>query len=357
MLSFKGLGKKLLLNRKKVDPGKFFFTGDEPDTGIDIQLFKYNQDDCTEELNVKPETIKTFDSKAHMHWLNVYGLNEPETIASICRKHDIHHLVIQDILDVSQRPKFQEYENFAFLTLKSTVPSESVMKTEQISFVFGDNFLLSFQELKADFFEHLRLRLRGKKGIIRERGSDFLLYAMLESILDNYFRTLNELDAKIEAFNFADTRNEASPDVLVEIENYKKFVHFIKKAILPIKEFALNIEREENRYIESRHMKYFFEIKDLCLTLLDNCDLILASLESSSNLFFSIQGHRMNQVMKTLTIVATIFIPLTFIAGVYGMNFSYMPELEWKYGYTAFWAVMLLTITGMLWFLNRKRWL
>lgn len=356
MVSYKKLRKIVLLNRKKSDPGKFIFTGEVPVSEIDIQLIKYNKKECIENRSILHESIEKFQSDGYTYWLNVYGINEPDIIASLCKRHDIHNLVIQDILDVNQRPKFQEFENFSFLTLKSIVPSDSEMITEQISFVFGKNFLMSFQERKADFFEHLRIRLREDKGIIRERGSDYLLYAMLESILDNYFKTLNQLDKEVEEFNFTDTKKEISPDVLLMIENHKKFVHFIKKSILPIKDFTLIIEREENKYIEKRHLKYFLEIKDLCLTLLDSCDIIQASLESSTNLFFSVQGHRMNQVMKTLTIVATIFIPLTFIAAIYGMNFRYMPELEWKYGYAAVWVLIVLIFAGMMLYLKKRKW-
>ncbi len=345
-----------VLNRKKDDPGEYIFTGELKVDEIDIQLFKYSKEECTESKNILPESISSFEKNGEKYWLNIHGLSNPESIASICEKQGIHGLTIQDILDVNQRPKFQEYENFSFLTLKSIVPSENELITEQISFVVGDNFLISFQERKADFFEHLRIRLRENKGILRERSVDYLLYAMLESILDNYFRTLHKLDEEIEGLNFTDNRKDPSPDALQIIESHKKFVHFIKKSILPIKEFTQVVERGDCRLVEKKHLKYFLEIKDLCLTLIDGSDLVLASLESASNLFFSIQGHRMNQVMKTLTIVATIFIPLTFIAGIYGMNFTYMPELEWKYGYLVIWVIFVLVFSGMVISFKRKKW-
>ena len=353
---FKPLRFLSILNRKKEDPSKFIFTGNSDINEIDIQLFKYRKEECEESKNILPDKIKAFEKNGDNYWLNIYGLNETETIASICQKQGIHSLVIQDVLDVNQRPKFQEYEDFSFLTLKSIVPSENGMITEQISFVFGANFLISFQERKADFFEHLRIRLRENKGILRERAADYLLYAMLESILDNYFKTLNKLDEEIGKFNFTNIKKEPSPNALEIIENHKKFVHFIKKSILPIKEFTQIVERGECQCIEQRHLKYFLEIKDLCLTLIDNSDMILSSLESETNLFFSVQGHRMNQVMKTLTIVATIFIPLTFIAGIYGMNFTNMPELEWKYGYFGIWMIFILIFLGMVTYFRRKRW-
>lgn len=342
------------LHRKKTDPGVFIFTGFQSSEKIGIQLFQYNKEICKEKQNLVPSEIETFDNSKYLNWLNIHGLNEPDSVVDICKKFDIHNLVIQDILDINQRPKFQEFSNFSFLTIKSVVPSEGEIITEQISFILSTNFLISFQERKADFFEHLRYRLRNDTGILRQSGSDYLLYTMLESILDNYFKTLNKIESEIDSFNFTDTKKEPSPDTLKLIENHKKLVHFIKKSIFPIKEFTLQLEREEKQFIEKAHIKYFLEIKDLCLTLLDSCDMIQASLESNTNLFFSVQGHRMNQLISTLTIVSTIFIPLTFIAGIYGMNFANMPELKWKYGYAAAWLLMGSTFTAMVFYLRKK---
>jgi magnesium transporter len=156
--------------------------------------------------------------------------------------------------------------------------------------------------------------------------------------------------------NLLNPKSDISPAVLKEIENNKKLIYFIKKSILPIKEFAISVERGDLNFISKLHLKYFMEIKDLCLTVIDNCDMIISSLESNINLFFSLQGHRANQVMKTLTVVASIFIPLTFVAGIYGMNFIYIPELNWHYGYFAFWGLMLLLISAMLWYFKKKDW-
>jgi magnesium transporter len=356
METFKVIRQFPALDRKKSDPGKFTFTGTRPVEKVDIQLFKYRKDAYVENKSIPLGSIEKIEHDGYNYWLNTHGINETETVETICKKQNIHTLVIQDILDVNQRPKYQEFENFSFLTLKSILPSAGEVITEQISFVFGQNFLISFQERKADYFEHIRLRLREDKGIIRERGADYLLYAMLESILDNYFKTLIKLDDEIEKLSFVDTRKEPSPNALHIIESHKKFVHYIKKSILPIKEFALIVERGECQFIEKRHVKYFLEVKDLCLTLLDNCDMIMATLESSTNLFFSVQGYRMNQIMKTLTVVATIFIPLTFLAGVYGMNFTHMPELAWKYGYLSVWIVFVLIFLGMVLYLKKMKW-
>ncbi len=349
--------KRQLLTRKKPDPGKFVFTGKPMVDEIEIWLFRYNQDECAEVNNIKPDDIPLLTDPESRYWLNIYGLNDQDNIARICKTLNIHDLVIQDILDVNQRPKYQEFDHFSFLTIKSTVPASENQVTEQISFVFGKNFLVSFQERKSDHFEHLRYRLRENKGILRQRGSDYLLFTLLEAILDNYFKTLETFSIEVEDLSFGIIKTDPKPSVLMEIEANKKYIQIIRKAIMPIKEFSVIVERGDSKLIEKRHLKYYFEIKDLCFTLLDNCDTIASSLESCSNLFFSVQNQKMNQVMKTLTIVATIFIPLTFIVGIYGMNFSYMPELGWKYGYAAIWLLMLIIFSGMIYVFRRKKWM
>ena len=345
-----------LLNRKKTDPGKFIYTGHRTDVKTSIQRFRYGPDFMEEEDDLTFGHIGDLQEGAYQQWVNIHGLVEAEEIAAMCKRQGIDNLVIQDILDLNQRPKFQEYDTYCFLTIKSTVPSEEDMLVEQISFIFGKNYLISFQEKQADYFDHLRYRLREKKGLLRERGPDFLLYTMLEAILDNYFRTLDRIRRDMEQWNLSNINKDPSPSILEEIERYKVFVQFVKYAIQPIKEFVAVNERETNPFIEQRNLKYLYEIKDLCLTLIEDCDTITSSLESSINLFFSVQGHRMNQVMKTLTIVATIFIPLTFIAGIYGMNFAYMPELEWRYGYLAVWVLIIMVLIGMVIYFRQKKW-
>lgn len=348
--------KAQLLNRKSFDPNLFHYTGEENNGKIDIQLFKYNNDNFVEKKEIEASKIEDFDDNSYIYWLNTYGLSDTAAIASICKKLQIHNLTIQDILDVNQRPKFQEFDDFCFLTIKSTLPSEKEINTEQISFVIGKNYLISFQEKKADYFDHLRFRLRENSGVLRQKRSDYLLYTLLESILDNYFKTLDHLGKEIDNTSIIDYNEKPSPIFLEAIENNKKLVNFIKKAILPIKEFSLLVEREESSFIEKNQIKYFNEIKDLCLTLLDTCDTLLASLESRTNLFFYVQGDRMNQVMKTLTVIATIFIPLTFIAGIYGMNFSNIPELSWKHGYISVWVVFFMVVIAMVVYFRKKKW-
>lgn len=333
------------------------FTGIKRMDSTKIQLFKYNGDECEENPEYSVEGFQGFTKDNNNYWLNIHGIHEDELIKQICDSLGVQSLSIQDILDINQRPKFQDYDGYWFFSLKSILPTDnSDIETEQISFILGQNYLVSFQERVADFFEHVRYRIRNKVGKARDRGPDFLLYLLLEAILDNYFKTLNDIESKIEGLKFSDIRVDPSPEVLKDIENYKRQVHHIKNTISPIRDFIVKMDLEQSDFVETRHKQYFMELKDLCLTLVDDCEQLEVRLESNINLFFSVQGHRMNQVMKTLTVVATIFIPLTFIAGIYGMNFTNMPELGWKWGYFGIWGIMLSVFAGMLIYFRKKKW-
>lgn len=348
--------KKNRLNRKKSDPNRFYYTGKQENLPQTVQLFSYNSDFVEIKQDLQLIDLPSVVNANQIDWVNVFGLNQIDEIASFCEKQGIHSLVIQDILDVNQRPKFQEYEQFSFVTLKSISVSEEITSYDHISFVFSENYLISFQEKKANLFEHIRFRLKENTGILRERKTDILLYVMIESILDNYFKTLDLIEHGIEELNLFDASKDPSPELLISIENLKKTTNYIQKSILPIKKYTLHVERGDAQFIEQRHIKYYQELKDLCLSLIDQCEMIQDSLESATNLFFSLQGNRMNQVIKILTIVSTIFIPLTFIVGIYGMNFTNMPELEWRYGYLLIMLLNLAIFGGMLLYFKKKKW-
>ena len=345
------------LNRKKLNAQIPVYTGAIHSEEIGMQLFTYNSEKYDEDLNYSNKVFTKFPIDNNQYWLNTHGIHDVGKILKLCHNLAIHALTIQDILDINQRPKFQDYEGYWFFSIKSMLPSEGTeILTEQLSFILGKNYLVSFQEKKADYFEHLRQRIRDKVGLVRERGTDYLLYLLFESILDNYFKTVNNIEAQLEMMNLSDVETDPSPSILKTIELYRRQIHQIQKTVSPIKEFVSKIEREELGLISEKHLKYFYELKDLCLSLMDECDQIDVRLTGNINLFFSLQGHRMNQVMKTLTIVATIFIPLTFVAGIYGMNFENMPELKWEWGYLTVWFIILIMLVGMLIYFRRKKW-
>ena len=230
---------------------------------LNIQLFKYNKNEYLEEINFSENDFNEFSDINYQHWLNTHGIHDVEKMTALCKKLNIHDLVIQDILDINQRPKFQEYENYIFFSIKSLLPSDSVeIEAEQLSFILGKNFLISFQERKADHFEHVRHRLRENIGISRERTTDYLLFLLLESILDNYFKTIDSIEDKVDNFALIDINEDPSPELLNTIEIYKRQLHFIKKTIIPIRDFSTKIERGQFSLIQQKHIKYFFEIKE-----------------------------------------------------------------------------------------------
>ncbi|MDH5598994.1 MAG: magnesium/cobalt transporter CorA [Cyclobacteriaceae bacterium] len=349
--------KKKRYKRNTSDSQKFIFTGEQYEEKTSLQLFRYNQSEYDEKAVFNEKEFVGFPNQESQYWLNIHGIHDVELITNICKKLGVHNLVIQDILDVNHRPKFHAYESIYFFSIKSILPSVDIeLESEQLSFVLGKNFLVSFQEKKADYFEHIRQRIRSKSGILNERTPDYLLYLLLEAILDNYFVTLDNIEKQLNDLGLIDLEADPSPTLLKELEMFKRPLQNIKKVIIPIKEFVLKIEREKGHLIHEKHMKYFVELKETCMTLIDFCDKVELRLESSINLFFSIQTHRMNQVMKTLTVVATIFIPLTFITGIYGMNFTIMPELSWEYGYYFIWGIIIFIFTGMLIYFKKKNW-
>lgn len=346
-----------LLNRKRIDPKAHDFTGVRHLEETSAQLFSYNKDSCSEDPNFALDGFKGFQDAKNEYWLNIHGIHDTTKIQYVCTKLNIHDLAIQDILDVNQRAKFQSFDDYYFFTLKSIIPSEGdIIEQEQLSFIMGKNYLVSFQERKADYFDHIRERLRKNIGTVRERSIDYLLYLLLESILDNYFKTLDDIEDNIEKMEILEIDKDPSPLLVKWVEQYKRQIHHIKKKIIPIKEFVTRIEHEDFNFIHEKHIKYFYELKDLCLSLLDDSERLAVRLESNINLFFSIQGHRMNQVMKTLTVITAVFIPLTFIAGIYGMNFSNMPELQWYYGYFAVIGLMATVSIVLIIYFKKKKW-
>lgn len=351
------MGKKSI-NRKKLNPYLPVFTGVKYSDEIELQLFAYNSSEIKEKKKFSEEEFQGFQENGFVYWLNLHGIHDVERIQGLCNKIGLHILTVQDILDVNQRPKFQDYDSYWFFSTKSILPSlNDEIETEQISFVLGKNYLVSFQEKTGDHFDHIRQRLREKVGLSRDRSADFLLYLLLESIFDNYFKTIETIETKLEELIVIDIDEDPSPTILKTIEHYRRQIHQVKKVMVPTKEFIVRVDLEEEEgLIDSKHFKYYFELKDMCLSIIDDCDKLMARLDSQENLFFSVQGHRMNQVMKTLTIVATIFIPLTFVAGIYGMNFSYMPELGWKWGYFGVWGLMIVMLIIMLYYFRKKKW-
>lgn len=344
------------LHRKRLNPSNSVFTGIQKIADVSINLIEYDKEQYHEFKEIDLESVDPTPLKK-VHWLNVTGIHDAAKVKRICELFNIHPLVIEDILDVYQRNKFQAFDDYWFFSVKSINPplGES-LNTEHLSFILSSNYLVSFQEVEADHFDHVRERIKQNLGIVRQRGTDYLMYLLLEAIMEGYFKTLETIDDEINDLQLTEPKQKLDPTLLSRIELRRRQVNTVKKMVLPLKEFAVLIENNKPKHVQEKHLKYYAELKDITLTLLDECDKLDMRLDSNINLYFSVQDFKMNQVMKTLTIVATIFIPLTFIAGIYGMNFKNMPELDWPFGYAMVLLIMLAAAGGMLVYFKRKDW-
>ncbi|MFZ1807829.1 MAG: magnesium/cobalt transporter CorA [Cyclobacteriaceae bacterium] len=333
------------------------FIGKKKMEEVKLQLFKYNQDVCdeTEAINDFEKIEKTDTS--NNYWLNLHGIHDVDLMGKIGKVLELERLTIRHLIDTTQRPKVDDYDDYIFFSVKSILKNdEQQLKIEQLSFVLGKNYVLSFQEEVGDHFDHIRNKLRENLGLIRKRECDFLLFQLLDAILDNYFETLDLINHEVTLVEKETILNPKQSTLLL-IEKNKKDVDKIKKSLSPFKEALTNIMKDRTHFIDKKNRKYFRDLKNSCTNAIEEANATYAALESLTNIYFSSLSQKMNETMKVLTTVATIFIPLTFIAGIYGMNFENMPELKWRYGYYTIWGIMLLVLAGMIVYFKRKKWL
>lgn len=333
------------------------FIGKKKMEEVRLQLFTYNQNEYTESASINDfEKIKKEDT-SNNYWLNLHGIHDVDLMGKIGEFLKLERLTIRHLIDTTQRPKVDDYDDYIFFSVKSILKNdENQLKIEQLSFVLGKNYVLSFQEEKGDHFDHIRNKLREDLGLIRKRECDFLLFQLLDAILDNYFETLDLINHEVTLVEKETILNPKQSTLLL-IEKNKKDVDKIKKSLSPLKEALTNIMKDRTHFIGKKNRKYFRDLKNSCTNAIEEANATYAALESLTNIYFSSLSQKMNETMKVLTTVATIFIPLTFIAGIYGMNFENMPELKWKNGYFIIWGIMLSVLAGMIVYFKRKKWL
>jgi len=322
-----------------------------------MQLFVYNSETFSEDRNF---TIDQFPPENHgmVSWLNMHGIHDVALVDRICTGIGMPRFIEQDILDTNQRTKLQDLGSYIFFSIKSILPSSDTnLDIEQISFIVGKESLYSFQEKKGDHFEHVRTRIRENNGLVRQKGPDFLLFLLIEGIIENYFTTVELVEEEIRRDADPLKASDADPSIVNKIESYKRKLLKIRRNIAALRDALSSIEKGSSVIIGNEQIKYYYDLKDNCLYLLESIDAMELRLDSAENLFFSMQGHRMNQVMTTLTIMAAIFIPLTFMAGIYGMNFKNMPELEWDWGYFALLGIMAVVAGLLVYYFRRLKWL
>ena len=326
------------------------------------QLYEYDIDSFLLTKNSPEYFAKNFASTELLddknHWLNFHSLDFPDEIELLCNSLSIDKTTYEDIYTNYKRARLEEYENYIYIKIKSALPmiNSSRLEEENISFILSTKYLISFQEKSSDHFPEVRERIEMKKGKIRTAGTDFLLFRMLEAITDNYFEVLEDIVSSIERLERKLVlRLEA--DTLKMIEHEKRKLIELRKIVFPLKEVTSQLMRMQTHFLKKESRSYFSKLNDNCLTILEEIDANKQIMEGMNNLYYAVQGQKMNQIMKVLTIVSTIFIPLTFIVGVYGMNFINMPELEMKNGYYITWGVMVLISALLVWYFFKKGWL
>lgn len=346
---------------RKLQPNNLEYTGIHKDNESEMQLFVYDNLNLVEYEGFMVSDLDKYMNLHKSNWLNIHGLNNIELMKSIGNYFKIDNFMLADILNTTRRTKVEELSDILFFSIKSLLPmgDSDNITVEQISFLIKDGVLISFQEKRSDFFTHIRERLRTHSGIVRTKKADYLLYILLDAIMENFYITLeNEEDKVEELINLS--KQSADPVILEKIEKHRDNFNFLKRSIIPLRESLYNIKsiKDDNVFnaIESENFSFFARLHQKSLELLEQIESDMGSLESASNFFFSAQTHKMNEIMKTLTIVSAIFIPLTFIVGVYGMNFENMPELRREYGYHTVMAIMFLIGIGMIIYFKKRRW-
>ena len=326
-----------------------------------MQLFVYDDAKVFEYADFNVSDLEKCIDVQKTNWLNIHGLNDIGLLKIISGHFKIDNFMLADVLNTTRRTKIEEQHDILFFNIKSLLPIEDSdgIKAEQISFLIKDGILISFQEKRSDFFTHIRERIRTHSGIVRTKKADYLLYILLDAIMENFYITMENEEDKIEEI-IDSTKNSADPIILERIEQLRDNFNFLKRSIVPLRDSLYDIKsiKDDNVFnvIEAENFTFFARLHQKSLELLEQIESDMSSLESASNFFFSAQTHKMNEIMKTLTIVSAIFIPLTFIVGVYGMNFKYMPELEYAYGYYTIVGIMVLIVLGMIYYFKRRRW-
>jgi magnesium transporter len=347
--------RKYNLKRVGLPPGS---TDHIPFAKSGLEGYKYN-DAIFEKTDFKTvEEITNFiKPEDYTSWININGL-DAEVVGEIGKALKIHPLFIEDILHLGQRPKVEEAEEYLYLVINMLDYDEHLheVTSEQVSFIFTERHLFSFQEKQGDVFGPVRERLEAGKGKIRNNGADYLAYCLIDVVVDRFYLILEQLGNKIELLE-TQVINNPSVEMLQEINLIKRDFIFLRKNIWPLREALNALQRPGQLFVSQNTRFYLKDVYDHTIQVMDSIDTYREMLSSILDIYMSSVSNKLNNVMKTLTIMASIFIPLTFLVGVYGMNFQHMPELEWEYGYYVVWAIMVVTVGGLLLFFKRKNWM
>jgi magnesium transporter len=339
-------------------PGTLVHIGERKAESVKITVIDYDEARLEEKEVKSAEECYPFRDKPSVTWINVDGLHDLQVIEKIGTHFNLHPLVLEGIANTDQRPKLEDHEEYIFIVLKMLYQEKDGddVTGEQVSLILGSNFVISFQEREGDVFEQIRDRIRTGKGKIRKMGSDYLAYTLIDAIVDHYFTVLENLGEKVELLEEELLLNP-KPEIVSAIHGLKRGLIFLRKSVWPLREVISGLERGESSLIKKATRPYLRDVYDHTIQVIDTTESMRDMVAGMLDIYLSSVSNKMNEVMKVLTIIATIFIPLTFIAGIYGMNFEHMPELKWRYSYAVVWVVMLSVGVLMVFYFRKKRWL
>ena len=346
-------GKKLGLS-----PGTLIHIGDQKVGKVKISLTNYDQEQLQEKELKNIEESFAYKDTPPITWINIDGLHDIDIIDKIGRHFGIHPLTLEDIVNTGHRPKAEDFEDYDYIVLKMLAYDEDKnhITAEQVSFILGPHYLISFQETEGDVFNFVRERIRKAKGRIRKSGCDYLVYALIDAVVDHYFLVLEKVGDKIELLE-EELLGDIQTETLQSIHHLKREMIFFRKQVWPLRDILSTLMKDETSLIRETTQIFIRDLYDHTIQVMDTIESFRDVLSGLQDLYLSTVSNRMNEVMKVLTIMATIFIPLTFIAGIYGMNFEYMPELKWRLAYPALWILLFAIFIFMVFWFKRKKWL
>ncbi len=341
---------------KGTQPGSLIFIGRKKLENVRIRVMSYDKENLIEkECTTLDEAFSHIDGK-RLTWINIDGLHDPDVIARIGSRFQIHSLLLEDIMNTDHRPKFHEEEDDLFIISKllSYNSDKKEIESEQLSLMAGPGYVITLQERIGTYFEPVRQRIRGKKST-RLTRPDYLTFALLDCIVDEYTEIIGELGTLIEALDDKVLHN-ARREIFYEIYRHRTEMNFLRKTINPLKEVTSAFLRSESDIIEDKTREFLRDLNDHVILSVETIDSYLVMIMDQMNMYNANISNRANEIMKTLTIFASLFIPLTFLTGIYGMNFKFIPELDWKWGYPFFWILTLAICIGLVLFFRRRKW-
>ena len=349
-------------NRKTLETGKPPGTPEPPQSkesrSVVGRVTDYAEGHCTRHTVRSLEDCPARDEQTAVRWIDLSGVHDLDFLEDVGESYGLHPLVLEDIAQTAQRPKVEDYDEYLYVVAKilSYNAHASEVEAEQISLVLGPDYVISFQERAPDVFEPIRDRIAQGKGRIRKMGADYLAYALVDLMVDGYFQVLEKLSEDLEDLH-EEVTGEPGEETLKGIHGAKRELIFLRKSVWPLREAINNLSRTDFEHLSDGTRIYLRDVYDHTIQVIDTLESFRDLASGMLDTYLTTISNRMNEVMKVLTIIATIFIPLTFIAGIYGMNFDHMPELHWRWAYPAVWAVMLGVASLMLVFFKRKNWI